>query len=237
MNTTPAFDYLNFPDLRPEDFFGTPILRNATHGPVPLRRRVNATVSPWTLPARPLAIQRIGRLETCGFMVGRAAIAITHRVSLSVVALLTLLGSGAPFISPVPSRAYAATGVVLVAGVALKASEEIVGVAHKAAGELEGVASWYDWDGRTTASGQIMSSSAETCAHKTLPLGSVIEVVNLTNGKSAKLTVNDRGPYIPGRVLDVTKGVAENLGFVEEGLTKVRVTVLSKPNPKRTPTG
>jgi rare lipoprotein A len=68
-----------------------------------------------------------------------------------------------------------------------------------------------------------MDPSALTCAHRTLPLGSYLQVENLENGRRLILRINDRGPFIKGRVVDVTRRAAQDLGFLEKGLTEVRI--------------
>lgn len=96
----------------------------------------------------------------------------------------------------------------------------------------EGKASWYSIKtnrGTKTASGQRLCDRGATAAHKTLPMGTKVRVVNLANGKSEVVTINDRGPFIKGRVIDVTIGVAERLGFVSRGVVPVKVEVLAKP--------
>lgn len=70
---------------------------------------------------------------------------------------------------------------------------------------------------------------ADTAAHRTLPLGSIVRVVNLKTNLSAIVRINDRGPYVDGRQLDVSYGVAQQLGFDEEGLAQVRLEVLEVP--------
>jgi rare lipoprotein A (peptidoglycan hydrolase) len=95
-----------------------------------------------------------------------------------------------------------------------------------------GVASWY---GRTnrhprTASGERFDDRALTAAHPRLPLGSRVRVTNLRNGRSVLVRVNDRGPFIPGRVIDVSKAAAQQLGFVHQGLAYVRIAVVSSPS-------
>ncbi|HEY3399099.1 MAG TPA: septal ring lytic transglycosylase RlpA family protein [Geothrix sp.] len=92
----------------------------------------------------------------------------------------------------------------------------------------EGLASWYGGDGdgfagRPTASGEIFDPEQHTCAHRTLPLGSFVEVENLENRKRAVLRVNDRGPFIKGRVLDLSKRGAQELGFLYQGTTRIRL--------------
>lgn len=92
----------------------------------------------------------------------------------------------------------------------------------------EGVASYYGskFQGRPTASGEIYDQTALTAAHPKLPFGTLILVTNLSNGKKLELRVNDRGPFVEGRILDVSYRAAEELGFVREGLARVRVEVL-----------
>jgi len=94
-----------------------------------------------------------------------------------------------------------------------------------------GKASWYSIKtnyGTKTASGQRLCNQGYTAAHKTLPMGTKVRVINEANGKSEVVTINDRGPYIKGRIIDVTIGSAERLGFASRGITKVRVEVLGK---------
>lgn len=92
-----------------------------------------------------------------------------------------------------------------------------------------GIASWYSIKtnfGRGTASGRPLSNSAYTAAHKKLPFGTKVRVTSLFNGKSEVLRITDRGPYIKGRIIDVTIGSAKRLGFYSRGITKVKVEVL-----------
>jgi rare lipoprotein A len=94
--------------------------------------------------------------------------------------------------------------------------------------EAEGVASWYGepYHGRLTANGEVYDMYALTAAHPTLPLPSVVRVTDLDNGRSVVLRVNDRGPFVGGRLIDLSYAAAEELDFVEKGLTRVRVTLL-----------
>lgn len=87
---------------------------------------------------------------------------------------------------------------------------------------LKGVASYY-WQGRLTASGEVFDKRAMTAAHKTLPMGSRVRVTNLSNGRSAVVRINDRGPFVAGRVIDVSEGAADVLGMRQSGLAPVRV--------------
>jgi rare lipoprotein A len=93
-----------------------------------------------------------------------------------------------------------------------------------------GQASWYGEESTgLTASGEAFDQQDLTAAHRTLPLGSKIEVTNLRNNKSLVLRVNDRGPNVAGRLVDVSQAAAERLGFVDSGRTPVRVKLLSVP--------
>lgn len=92
-----------------------------------------------------------------------------------------------------------------------------------------GEASWYciKCNGGThTASGEKLVDTAMTAAHKSLPLGSRVRVTNKRNGRSVVVRITDRGPYIKGRIIDVTKGVAAKLGFVKDGIVPVVIEVL-----------
>ena len=94
-----------------------------------------------------------------------------------------------------------------------------------------GKASWYSIgtnSGSRTASGERLQNGGATAAHKTLPLGTLVRVTNESNGKSEVVTITDRGPYVKGRIIDVTIGIAERLGFAHRGVAAVRVEVLGK---------
>lgn len=97
---------------------------------------------------------------------------------------------------------------------------------------LIGIASWYgkDFDGRPTASGEIFDSRKLTAAHRNLPLGTFVNVKNLENNKEVILKINDRGPYVKNRILDVSEYAAELLDFKTKGLAKVQIQVLTKGN-------
>jgi peptidoglycan lytic transglycosylase len=93
------------------------------------------------------------------------------------------------------------------------------------------VATWYgrQFAGRETANGDTFDMYAPTAAHLTLPLGSMIRVINPRTGRSVVVTVNDRGPYVEGRGLDVSYQAARKLGFLDKGLARVRVELLKVP--------
>jgi rare lipoprotein A (peptidoglycan hydrolase) len=110
--------------------------------------------------------------------------------------------------------------------------------AKSTAGQLKPLAvwecttSWYgdDFDGQQTANGETYDMYADTAAHPTLPLGSIVRVVNMRNHRSQVVRINDRGPYIEGRELDVSYEVARKLGFDQHGLAKVRLELLKVPS-------
>ncbi len=91
-----------------------------------------------------------------------------------------------------------------------------------------GMASWYgkDFHARKTANGENYDMHALTAAHRTLPLPSIVKVTNLENGRSLVLRVNDRGPYVKDRIIDISKRGAQLLGFQAQGVAKVRVEIL-----------
>jgi rare lipoprotein A len=94
--------------------------------------------------------------------------------------------------------------------------------------EAVGVASWYghSYHGRLTANGEVYDMYALTAAHPTLQLPSVVEVVNLENGRSLILRVNDRGPFVDDRLIDLSRAAARELGFERQGLAQVQVRYL-----------
>ena len=94
-----------------------------------------------------------------------------------------------------------------------------------------GVASWYgqELQGNMTASGEVYDLNGLTAAHHTLPFGTTIRVTNLRNRRSMLLRVNDRGPNLGKRLLDVSWAAAKHLGFVHSGTTRIRLEVVSRP--------
>lgn len=93
-----------------------------------------------------------------------------------------------------------------------------------AAAKQCGGASWYALTS-ITASGERMNPAAMTAAHRTLPFGSRVRVTNMRNGRTVTVRINDRGPFIRGRVIDLSKAAARQLGFVRSGVTKVCFSV------------
>jgi len=96
---------------------------------------------------------------------------------------------------------------------------------NEAAASQCGTASWYKM-GSKTASGERMNANVLAAAHRTLPFGTRIRVDNLGNGRSVVVRINDRGPYSGGRIIDVTRGAAVELGMIGEGTARVRLTAL-----------
>ena len=96
----------------------------------------------------------------------------------------------------------------------------------------EGIASWYGgadgFEGKPTASGEIYDSSLLTAAHRELPLGTLVEVSSLESGKSVRVRINDRGPFVKGRIIDLSRAAAGRLDLVGPGIGRVRVTLLER---------
>jgi rare lipoprotein A len=97
-----------------------------------------------------------------------------------------------------------------------------------------GKASFYadKFEGHPTASGEKYKHSKLTAAHKTLPFGTRVKVTNTANQKTVEVVINDRGPYVDGRIIDLSKSAAEKLGFVQQGLADVTVEVIDAGNGK-----
>ena len=118
--------------------------------------------------------------------------------------------------------AFGAAIAAFVAVAGLQSSEALAAQCGKA--------SWYS-SGTTTASGEKMNANALAAAHRSLPFGTRVRVDNLNNGRSVVVRINDRGPFIRGRVIDLTRGAAAQIGMVNAGTASVRVTVLSGAKP------
>lgn len=100
-----------------------------------------------------------------------------------------------------------------------------------------GTASWYgaDFDGLPTANGEVFDRRRVTAAHPTLPLPSIVRVTNLENGRSLTLRVNDRGPFVGDRLIDLSQAAARELGFERQGLARVRVQFVGLAEARGTP--
>ena len=93
-----------------------------------------------------------------------------------------------------------------------------------------GKASYYadKFNGRKTASGERFSNAARTAAHRTLPFGTKVKVVNVQNGKTVKVRINDRGPHVRGRIIDLSKSAARKLDLLEQGVGEVKIKYKAK---------
>lgn len=94
-----------------------------------------------------------------------------------------------------------------------------------------GIASWYGapYDGRPSASGEIFDTHKLTAAHRTLPFDTWVEVTNLSNGKEVKVRINDRGPFVDGRIIDLSFAAAYMINLVGPGTAKVKLKVVKAP--------
>jgi len=100
--------------------------------------------------------------------------------------------------------------------------------------DATGIASWYGpgFAGRKTACGERYKPMGLTAAHKTLPFGTAVKVTNLENDSSVIVTINDRGPFVRGRIIDLSKGAAKKIGLIATGTAKVKVIALHVKLPK-----
>lgn len=99
------------------------------------------------------------------------------------------------------------------------------GSSREVSGTEIGMASFYSesYNGRKTANGEIYRSSKLTAAHKTLPFGTKVKVTNLSNGRSVKVRINDRGPFITGRIIDLTRAAARKIDMENAGVVKMKI--------------
>ncbi|MCX7869821.1 MAG: septal ring lytic transglycosylase RlpA family protein [Terrimicrobiaceae bacterium] len=145
-----------------------------------------------------------------------------RRILLACAVALAASGCGTPSHSGYKFRPYMVRGVAYTP----LSPAEALGFVE------EGTASWFDesrlwiFPGKS-ALGENQWRWSRAAAHKTLPLPCKIRITNLRNGRSTIVRVNDRGPFIPGRIVDVTPPVARKLGFYRQGLAPVRIEVLS----------
>jgi len=143
--------------------------------------------------------------------------------SLAVVLSVASLGAGAAS-GPNSSEAARVTMPPVVKTIVSRQTKQQV----KANPYQVGTASWYGeyFQGRETASGEPYDMQALTAAHPSLPLGSFVRVTNLRNGKSVVVRINDRGPVVEGRIIDVSYNTARILGFESRGLQRVRLDLV-----------
>ena len=120
---------------------------------------------------------------------------------------------------------------LLVSGCSTARRPRVAVAPQQPAAYQEGIASWYGpgFHGRRTSNGERYNQYDLTAAHRTLPLGTWAVVTNLDNGRSVRVWVNDRGPYVDGRVIDMSYGAAVELGMIQSGTVPVRIVVLGTP--------
>ncbi len=140
-----------------------------------------------------------------------------------IIKILIIYGCSS---SPRYSRGYAANGNKQKIKSGNKKGKTNKNVKHRKV--INGVSSFYaeDFHGKLTANGEVYDMYGLTAAHKTLPLNTICRVTNLANNKSLILRINDRGPYIKGRILDCSYGAAKKLDFINEGTTNVKIEVI-----------
>ncbi len=117
-------------------------------------------------------------------------------------------------------------------GCARKKAPQGVAMARVKLGyEEQGIASWYGrpYHGRATASGEIYDMEQFTAAHPRLPFGVTTRVFNLSNGKSVEVKINDRGPFVRGRIVDLSRAAAREIDLLTPGITRVRLRVIAAP--------
>jgi rare lipoprotein A len=152
----------------------------------------------------------LGLVATDALLIGAVNMRPATPMSNAIVALPPALS-----VSP---RAVSAASTANAVSAAKKLKEKQIGVA-----------SWYGdhWQGRAMASGKPFDDSKLTAAHRTLPLNTRVRVTNLETGRSVEVTITDRGPYVDGRVIDLSVAAAQRLGMVREGLVPVQITTIA----------
>ena len=133
------------------------------------------------------------------------------------------------------STVWQRMSAILMLGIFLSAPSLLFakeGPSHNAghAKSIIGIASFYGtkFNGRRTASGEKFDNSALTAAHLSLPFGSLVKVTNVRNGKTVVVRINDRGPHVKGRIIDLSKAAAKKIGIGHAGTARVRLEVLKK---------
>lgn len=114
-------------------------------------------------------------------------------------------------------------GLAMMAIVPAKASDKV-----EALQTITGSASWYGgkFHGRTTANGERYNMHEMTAAHRSLPFGTKVRVTNPSNGKAVTVRINDRGPFVGNRVIDLSRGAAQAVGMIQQGVARVTIEVL-----------
>lgn len=155
------------------------------------------------------------------------AVGCTHKPAKVAVSPTPPIQPESPAGTP-PDRA----GASKVPGSAIPPESEVASDAKPLLVET-GVASWYGapYHNRRGSNGEIYDMNAMTAAHRTLPLGSIVRVTSLETERSAIVRITDRGPFIKGRVIDLSQAAAKQIGLVQKGTGQVRVEVLKMPQP------
>lgn len=160
-----------------------------------------------------------------GIDLGRAA----RRAGMAAAAGLSLAACATSRMAPVSSGPWGVKGTMkpyAVGGVRYVPREQ-------PGYDAVGLASWYAEGSphRRTADGEVFDAGLASAAHTTLPLPCWVDVTNLDNGRRARLRVNDRGPFARGRILDVSRRAAQELGFLDRGMARVRVRYVGPAGP------
>jgi rare lipoprotein A len=159
-----------------------------------------------------------GREAVQFFFIGVTAVTLAACAQSPVVTNKTASLAGKPLALFGPNRT---TSFVTNGRASLATNKRSGGVP----GEMYGIASFYT-EGSQTASGEKFDGHKMTAAHPTLPFGTRVRITNVTNGRSVTVRINDRGPFVAGRVVDVSYSAAESLGMTERGIAKVKLDVL-----------
>jgi len=146
------------------------------------------------------------------------------------IVLMEIMETGPPPARPACSRRRAIFLLLSsLAAAACGRKKRIPPPATAPVGAVEtGIASWYGhpYHGRRTASGEIYDMEKLTAAHRTLPFGTWVEVTNLANGKRVRVRITDRGPFVDGRIIDLSRGAAQEIDMVRAGIVRVRLEVI-----------
>ena len=192
---------------------------------------------------------RMGHPHSCGVLHGHLrGIKAGSVLAIAASYLLLLSGCGhqqnidvlpAPEAAPPSTQCHAPASFDRIAPVPLggvSAEDRKYIRTHKPILTEEGVASWYTapYKGAKAANGQVFNDHAMTAAHRTLPMGSLIVVTNLKTGQSADLRITDRGPFVEGRIIDLSIASAKAMGVYLAGTARVRVDVYRTPKPINT---
>lgn len=155
--------------------------------------------------------------------IGRALLFAAAGVALSACGVVSTPFGGSEPLTPHPT--YKVGGPYTVRGITYYPHVDY-------AYDQTGLASWYGqgFQGQYTANGEIFDVNELTAAHTTLPLPSIVEVINLQNNRALRIRVNDRGPFARGRIIDLSRRAAQLLGFSQTGTALVRVRVLREPS-------